>query len=81
MAEVLAFTGRTILDIPVDTILEKSKEYDLEQVLVLGWTKEGNLFAAGSSGDKKELHYLVGCFDAKLMAGNYDDAGEYDEEC
>ena len=66
MGEVLKFTGETHADIPVADVLTGAAE--LDEVLVLGWTKDGEFYAAGSMGDGPRLLWLVEKFKAMVLA-------------
>lgn len=59
MGEVLPFTGITIADIPPEDILEKAKEADLDMVVVLGFTKDNQLYFAGSTSDCAEVNWAL----------------------
>ena len=48
----------TELDIPVERVLEGAKD-QLDQVFILGWDKEGNLYSASSHGDIADLNLLL----------------------
>lgn len=69
MAQVIAFHGWTKLPIPVERVLDGAKA--CESVLVLGWDAEGELYAAGSQGDARELLWLIEMFKQKLLQGDY----------
>ena len=48
---VVEFDGPTRLDMPADKVLDGAKGKDLENLLVIGWTQDGELYLAASSSD------------------------------
>jgi hypothetical protein len=60
----------TTLDIAPERILENAKDAKLETCLVLGWTKEGYLYPASSTGSVADINYLIDM--AKGYFLNYD---------
>lgn len=71
MGEVVILPGLTRLPIPVDRVLDGAKEFKLTQVLLLGYTPEGKLYAAASQPDG--LLELAARFQHKWLAGDYDE--------
>lgn len=71
--KVVYFDGMTKLDIPVERVLKWAAEQDLDKVLVIGWTKDGTLYAAGSTGKIGDNLHLVEAFKYGLMSGEYSD--------
>jgi hypothetical protein len=67
MGEVIEFNGITTLPLPPSKVLEKAGEEDLEQVLVLGWDKDGGLYIATSDPSLPSVFYLLKCVDHYLM--------------
>lgn len=57
MSNVIEFGGITKLDIEPDKVLESAK--GLETVFVVGWDKEGDLYAASSTSNLGELLILI----------------------
>lgn len=57
-SNIIGFTGTTVIDIPPDKILDGAKGR-LNEVLVLGWDKEDNLYAASSTSDIPEVIFLI----------------------
>lgn len=51
----------TIKDLPVDTVLDKAKEFldKSQHVLVIGYDKENILYEASSTSDLKEIIFLL----------------------
>lgn len=72
MGDVVTLPGLTTLPIPTERVLDGMKEMKLDEVVVLGFDKEGKLVAATSHTDKARVLYLVSRFTHKLMAGDYD---------
>ena len=50
-AKVIPFNGITRLDLPPERILQMAIEADLEGVIVIGYTKDGEEYAASSYAD------------------------------
>lgn len=49
----------TTLDVPVERILNKAQEADLDAALVIGWKKDGGFFFASSYADSAQVIYLL----------------------
>jgi len=45
---------------------------ELNEVLIIGQTLDGQLYIAATTGDKRELLYWIEDFKMRLMAGEYD---------
>jgi len=50
MGKIIEFSGITLLDIDPDKVLEGAKD-ELEQVILAGYDKDGELYLASSSRD------------------------------
>ena len=50
-ANAVKFPGLTKAEVPAEDVLQGALEADLEIVIVLGETKDGELYAAGSVAD------------------------------
>lgn len=59
MADVIRFGGSTVLPIPVDRVLTSDEAMACEEVLVLGWRKDGSFYFAGSEADLRRALMLV----------------------
>lgn len=72
MGDVVLMKGLTSLDLPVERVLDGAKH--LESVLVLGWSKEGEFWAASSNGSAKtsEIVSLAQRFVHKFYNGDYE---------
>jgi hypothetical protein len=51
MADVVEFTGITTLDIPAERVLEMAGAADLDVAIVVGCTKDGELYFASTDAD------------------------------
>lgn len=71
MGEVVVLPGLTKLPIPVERVLDGAK--NLDEVLVLGYSKEGRLVVAASNPDKARVLLMAQQFVHKLIRGDYDD--------
>lgn len=54
-AEVVEFTGPSTLDQPAEKILNWALETDLESVVVVGYTKDGDEYFASSKADAAQV--------------------------
>ena len=67
MSNVVELGCQTTLDIPPERILRKAIEADLETVLLVGRTKDGGLYFAGSSADGGDALWLMELAKHELM--------------
>lgn len=58
MGKILDFPGMTVLDIPVDRVLDGAKEH-LDNVILCGYDKDGDYYFAGTFGDAAEILWLL----------------------
>jgi len=58
MGKVLAFSGVTRLNMPVDAVLDGAKGC-LEGVVVIGYTKDGEEYFASTYADGGEVLWLI----------------------
>lgn len=56
---VVQFPDATTIDVPVAKVLEEAIKADLEDVVVMGWTKDGQEFFSGSSSDIRTVQFLA----------------------
>lgn len=59
MSEVVDFPGETVLPTPVPKVLARAAGSNLTDVVVLGWTKDGELYFASSSADGAEVLWVM----------------------
>lgn len=59
MADILEYTGTTLLDIPAKTILRYAREANLESAIVIGRKKDGSFYFAGTTSDLPLLAYEI----------------------
>jgi hypothetical protein len=64
---VTNFTGITYLDIPPDRILDGAKG-ELESVIVIGYTKDGEEYFAASVADGAEVLWMLERNKLKLLS-------------
>lgn len=70
---IVGFNGNWYGHIPPKEILEgASKDENIEEVLVLAYTKDGRLIAASSVAELGELFLMVERFKFATMAGHYE---------
>lgn len=58
-AEIIELDIVTTHDVPVERILRKASEKDLEGVVAIGWDKEGQFYFASSYADGPEVLWLL----------------------
>lgn len=58
-ADIVQWNGITKLDLPPELILTEGLETDLEHVLLLGWTKDGQFYFASTFAGAPENLYLM----------------------
>ena len=54
---VIIWNGRTKLDLPVERILQGALEADLDEVVIVGFDKDGNEYFASSVADGGQCMY------------------------
>jgi hypothetical protein len=54
-ADIVDFTGHSRLDHPPEKILSWAQEADLESVVVVGYTKDGDEYFASSKADAAQV--------------------------
>lgn len=72
MTEIVDFPGRTCLDLPVERILNKALNKDLDEVVVIGYTKEGEFYFASSKANGHEVLWLLQGAEYKLIKIGFD---------
>jgi hypothetical protein len=56
---VIDFPGSTLLDIPVDKVLEGAKDASLDQVVVVGVKADGSTYLAFSTSDLYQILWFL----------------------
>jgi hypothetical protein len=56
---IVDFPGGTLLDIPVDKVLEGAKDASLEQVVVVGVKEDGSTYLAFSTSDLYQILWFL----------------------
>jgi len=59
MTNVIELPVVTTLDIPPERILRKAADADLQEVIIIGTSKEGDLYFAGSMADGGNALWLI----------------------
>jgi len=67
MTKIIPLNNITKLDLPVDRILEGAKG-ELEGVIIMGYTKDGDEYFASSYADSGTVNWLIDRFKVKLLA-------------
>lgn len=57
--------------VPVPRVLDGAKAADLEDVLVIGWEKNGELYGGCSTGETAVILELMERLKFKLLNGDY----------
>jgi hypothetical protein len=67
---VIDFPGGTLLDIPVDKVLEGAKDASLDQVVIVGVKEDGSTYLAFSTSDLYQILWFLenGKMDVLKMA-------------
>jgi len=60
----------TTLPIPVSRVLQGALEKNLDMVVVLGYEQDGTPYAAASTGDGREILWVVASFQHDLLSGS-----------
>lgn len=56
---VIRFPGASTVDIPAESILKDAIEAGLTDVVVMGWTKDGDEYFAGTTSDARTVQFLA----------------------
>lgn len=72
MGEVVILDTVTRLDLPPERILKAAIEADLQGVMVMGFTKEGEFYAATTYADGGAVLWLMEVTRGKLMEWQHD---------
>ena len=67
MGEVVDAPIVTRLDIPAERILNKAREADLKNVVVIGWAENGEFYFASSMADGGDVLWLLEMAKKKLL--------------
>lgn len=68
MADIIQLHTETVLDIPVERVLQAAVDAGLRQVVVLGYTPEGDEYFASSTPDAATMLWLVERFKKRLLS-------------
>lgn len=58
MAKIIPLNMVTRLDLPVDRVLESAKD-KMENVVIMGWTEDGELYFASTFADGGTVMWLL----------------------
>lgn len=73
MSDVVNFPGATRLDLPAERILKAALDHDIDKVVVLGWTKDGEEYFASSIADGADVVWLMERLKLQLLLVSPDD--------
>jgi hypothetical protein len=68
MGEVLEFTGQSTAPVPPKEVLENAGKHDLESVMVIGFTKGGDLLIGLSDASIPNALFLMEYAKRELMS-------------
>lgn len=69
MTEIINFPGATRLDIPAERILRQALDSDLETAIVIGRTRDGNIYFVSSFADGGDVLWLMEIAKKHLLGG------------
>lgn len=69
MSDVIVLDLITTHDIPAERVLNKALEYDLDQVVILGYRKNGDEYFASSIADGGSVLWLMERLKLQLLKG------------
>ena len=69
-AKILEWRGLTKLPTPPDQVLDGAKG-KLDEVLILGWQEDGELWASSSQSNLDRALFLIEQFRFRMMRGDY----------
>ena len=67
-ADIIEGKFNTKLPVPVENVLRGAIEQDLEDVIIIGRTKDQELYMAASNGDGPELLWLIECAKSYILS-------------
>lgn len=68
MTNIVILPVITRLDIPVDRVINSAKESDLQEIVVIGHTKEGDLYFSSNKADGGSVLWLLESAKKELLA-------------
>ena len=69
MGEVIKFTGVTRIPCDAPGVLDGAKEFDLDTVIVLGRTQDGDLYFDSTTPDGGDVLWLMRLIEKHLISG------------
>ena len=66
-AEIHSFPGNTLCELEANDILEAAKEQGLDTTVIVGWTKEGELYVASTTSNTGNIFLLLDVTKASLL--------------
>ena len=72
MGKLINFTGVTRLDTPSERVIEALKEEELEGIVVMGYTKDGQTYFASSYADGGTVIWLIEQMKHELLTVDVD---------
>ena len=71
-AEIIDGHFNTTLPVPPENVLKGAIEQGLEDVIIVGRTKDGELYMAASTGEAPEILWLIECAKGYILNPNRD---------
>lgn len=56
----------------VDRVIESAREKDLDEVMILGWDNNDELYVSASNHKRADLIYLLELVKHKLLSGDFE---------
>jgi len=73
MGKVIDFNGITTLDLDPQRVLDAAKNEELEGVVILGYTKDGDIYFASSYADGGEVNWLLDKCKLALLSVDFEE--------
>ena len=67
-AEIIEGNFNTRLSVPAENVLKGAIEQNLEDVIIIGRTKDQDLYMAASTGEGPEILWLIECAKGYILS-------------
>lgn len=64
---IIEFPGYTVVEIPVETVLDGAKDQDIDHLVIMGRKKDGAYYFASSTSDAKDMMWICEKFKQALL--------------
>lgn len=65
---IIKFPGMTTVDIPPEKVLQAAIEHDLDEVVIMGFDKKGDLFLSSSTSNVPTVLWIAEKLKYELLA-------------